>query len=314
MARKPRLHFPGAIYHVSLRANGAQQVCTDVADYTRLLLLLQEGIEKFGHRVHAYVLLPTEIRLVVEVDEIPLARVMQQLGFRYTRWFNDRHQQQGHLFQGRYKAILIDPERYLLPLVRDLHLAAVTGGVDSDPIRYPWSSHRAYCGREQVLWLSRTLVFSHFEETGTRALMRFHAYVNEGLVAPAGLSFYCGGDYDPRILGDKDYARSALKLARQTCPPKVEPERLLALVLGDFDLTEAELAAAGKNRQCAQARAILGWLCLETACMTLTALGDRLGRDVSSLSSAIRRLQVAAKKDANLLERYQQLHKKALKT
>ncbi len=312
MARKPRLHFPGAIYHVSLRANGAQQVCTDVADCTRLLLLLQEGIEKFGHQVHAYVLLPTEIRLVVEVDEVPLARVMQQLGFRYTRWFNDRHQQQGHLFQGRYKAILIDPERYLLPLVRDLHLAAVTGAIDNDPMRYPWSSHRAYCGREQVLWLTQALVFAHFEETGIRALMRFHAYVNEGLVEPEALNFYCGEDYDPRVLGNKDYARSALKLARQSYPPEVDPERLLALVLRDFNLTEAELAAAGKNRQCAQARAFLGWLCLETACMTLTALGARLGRDVSSLSSAIRRLQLAAKKDAHLLEHYQQLHQKAL--
>ncbi|HMB15633.1 MAG TPA: transposase [Pelovirga sp.] len=310
MARKPRLHFPGAIYHVSLRANGAQRVFTEVADYTRLLLLLQEGIEKFRHQVHAYVLLPTEIRLVVAVDEVPLARIMQQLGFRYTRWFNDYHQQQGHLFQGRYKAILIDPERYLLPLVRDLHLAPVTSAVDNDPMSYPWSSHRACCGREKVLWLTQTLVLAHFEETGIRALMRFHAYVNEGPAEPAALNFYRGGDYDPRVLGDKDYARSALKLARQARPSEIDPEPVLALVLRDFNLTEAELAAAGKNRQCSQARAFLGWLCLETGCMTLTALGERLGRDVSSLSSAIRRLQLAAKKDPTLSERYQQLRKK----
>jgi hypothetical protein len=310
MARKPRLHFPGAIYHVSLRANGVQQVCTEVADYTRLLLLIQEGVEKFGHQVHAYALLPTEIRLVVEVDEVPLTRIMQQLGFRYTRWFNDRHQQQGHLFQGRYKAILIDPERYLLPLVRDLHLAAVTGAVDNDPMHYPWSSHRAYCGREKVLWLTQVLVFAYFEETGIRALMRFHAYVNEGMAEPVALNFYRGGDYDPRILGDKDYARSALKLARQVSSPEVDPERVLALVLTDFNLTEAEVAATGKNRHCSQARAFLGWLCLETACMTLTALGERLGRDVSSLSSAIQRLQRAAKNDSTLLERYQRLREK----
>ncbi len=313
MARKPRLHFPGAIYHVRLRGNGAQKIFTDVADYTRLLLLLQEGVEKFGHQIHSYVLLPTEIRLVVEVDEVPLARIMQQLGFRYTRWFNDHHQQQGHLFQGRYKAILIDPELYLLPLVRDLHLAPVNGAIESDPMRYPWSSHRAFCGREKVLWLTQTLVFAHIEETGIRALMRFHAYVNEGLAKPAEVNFQRGGEYDPRVLGDKDYARGALKLARQTRPLEVDSERLLALVLADFNLTEEELAAVGKSRQCSQARAFLGWLCLETACMTLTALGKRLRRDVSSLSSAIRRLQLAAKKDPGLTERYRKLRKKALK-
>ena len=314
MARKPRLHFFGAIYHVSLRGNGAQRVFTDAADYTRLLLLLQEGVERFGHQIHSYVLLPTEIRLVVEVDEVPLARIMQQLGFRYTRWFNDRHQQQGHLFQGRYKGILIDPELYLLPLVRDLHLAPVISAIESDPMRYPWSSHRAYCGREKVLWLTQARLFAYIEESGVRALMRFHAYVNEGLAEPTTLNFYSGGGYDPRVLGDKDYARGALKLSRQSCPVEVDPEQVLALVLADFNLTEHELAAAGKDRHCSQARAFLGWLCLETSCLTLTALGARLRRDVSSLSSAIRRLHLAAKKDPSLVERYQKLHRKALKS
>ena len=311
MARKPRLHFPGAIYHVSLRGNGSQQVFTDVADFTRLLLLLQEGVEKFAHRIHAYVLLPTEIRLVVEVDDVPLSRIMQQLGFRYTRWFNDRHGQLGHLFQGRYKAILIDPEPYLLPLVRDLHLAPVAAGIEDDPMRYAWSSHRAYCAREKVLWLTQERLYIHIEESGIRALMRFHGYVNEGLVEPVDINFYSGGDYDPRILGTREYARGALKLARQVCPPKVDPERLLALILEEFQLSEQELAAAGKNRHCSLARSYLGWLCLETSCMTLTALGERLGRDVSSLSSAIRRLQLAAKKDPDLKERYHRLFQRA---
>lgn len=310
MARKPRLHFSGAIYHVSLCGNGIQQVFKDAADFTRLLLLIQEGVEKFGHKVHSYLLLPAEIRLVVEVDEVPLARVMQQLGFRYTRWFNDRHGQAGHLFQGRYKAVLIDPELYLLPLVRDLHLAPVTAGIESDPMRYLWSSHRAYCAREKVVWLTQERVFLQFEETGIRALMKFHAYVNEGITPPAKIDFYRGGDYDPRILGDKDYARGVLKLSRQACPVEADPEHLFAVVLDHFKLSEQELAAAGKNRHCAVARAYLGWLCLETAGITLTDLGERLGRDVSSLSSAIRRLQIRGKVDPTVGEVFQLLRQR----
>lgn len=310
MARKPRLHFSGAIYHVSLRGNGSQRIFTSATDCTRLLLLCQEGVEKFGHKIHAFALLPTELRLVIEADEIPLSRIMQQLGFRYTRWYNDFHQQAGHLFQGRYKAILIDPEAYLFELVRDLHLAPVREGLETDPMRYPWSSHRAYCGREKVLWLTTDRTFLNFEETGIRALMKFHAEINEGMLQPPSVDFYTGADYDPRVLGDADFARGALKLARQPWQPVIDPNRIMDIVLQQFKLTEEDLAAAGKNRQCATARAYLGWLCLETGAMTLTALADRLRRDVSSLSSSIRRLQIKSKKDPAITDLYQNLRKK----
>ncbi len=310
MARKPRLHFSGAIYHVSLCGNGGQRVFTSATDCTRLLLLCQEGIEKFGHKIHAFTLLPTELRLVIEVDDIPLSRVMQQLGFRYTRWFNNYHQQAGHLFQGRYKAVLIDPEVYLFDLVRDLHLAPVREGLEPDPMRYPWSSHRAYCGREKIPWLTMDRTYLRFEETGIRALMKFHADINEGLLKEPTVDFYSGADYDPRILGDSDFSRGALKLARQFRQPAVDAEGIVKVVLEHFQLTENELAAAGKNRPCATARAYLGWLCLETGAMTLTTLGDRLRRDVSSLSSSIRRLQLRGKKDPSITELYQHLRSK----
>jgi REP element-mobilizing transposase RayT len=310
MARKPRLHFPGAVYHVTLHGNGNQQVFDDDTDRTRLLLLIQEGIEKFGHKVHGYCLLSTSLQLVVEVDEAPLSRIMQQLGFRYTRWYNDWHGQGGHLFQGRYKAILIDPERYLLKLVRELHLAPVRGTETADPMRYPWSSHRAYCGREKVIWLSTERTFLQIEETGIRALMKFHSYVNEGLEQPPLVDFARSGEVDPRILGEEDFVRGVMKLARQKYRPKLRPEKVMEAILHRFKLTEAELAAPGKNRRCAEARAYLAWLFLETGCATLTALGEQLGRDVSSLSSAVRRLQLRGKKEEEVRERFEKLLKK----
>ncbi len=307
MARKPRLHFPGAVYHVTLQGNARQQVFTDDIDRTRFLLLIQEGIEKFGHRVHAYCLLADRLRLVVEVDEVPLSRIMQQLGFRYTRWFNDWHGQIGHLFQGRYKAILIDPEQYLLPLVRDLHVNPLREKLAVDPMHYPWSSHRAYCGRETIPWLSRDRTFLGIEDTGIRALMKFHAYVNEGLTSGETIDFSTGGSCDPRILGEEDFVRGVMKLSRQKYCPKIGAERVDRLIQERFRLTEQELAAPGKNRACADARACWAWLYLETGCATLTTLADRLGRDVSSLSSAVRRLQLKAKTDPALADRLQKL-------
>lgn len=307
MARKPRLHFPGAVYHVTLHGNGHQPVFLDAIDHTRFLLLIQEGIEKFGHKVYAYCLLPSTLQLVIEVAEVPLARIMQQLGFRYTRWFNDWHQQAGHLFQGRYKAILINPEDHLLELVREIHLAPVRTGLANAPMNYPWSSHLAYCGREQVLWLSTARTYLQIEESGIRALMKFHTYVNEGSAEEAKVDFSRGSEYDPRILGDEDFVRGVLKLSRQKYQPKVNPEKVFRIVLERYKLTEEELAAPGKNRFNSEARAYLAWLYLETGCATMTALGERLGRDVSSLSSAVRRLQIKAKKDAKVADKYQKL-------
>jgi REP element-mobilizing transposase RayT len=307
MARKPRLHFPGAVYHVTLHGNGNQKIFLDEIDRTRFLLLIQEGIEKFGHKVYAYCLHATYLQLVVEVDEVPLSRIMQQLGFRYTRWFNDYRQHGGHLFQGRYKAILIDPERYLLDLVREVHLAPVRAGLQSDPMRYSWSSHRAYCGREKVVWLSTERPFLQIEESGIRALMKFHSHVNEGSEAPAEIDYSKGSEYDPRILGDDEFVRGVMKLSRQKYKPKVKPEKVQRIIFERFKLTEDELAAPGKNRLCAEARAYLAWLYMETGCDTLTALGEQFGRDVSSLSSAVRRLQLKAKKDEKVADNFQKL-------
>ncbi len=307
MARKPRLHFPGAVYYVTLHGNGNQPVFLDATDYSRLLLLIQEGIEKFGHKVHAYCLLPNSLQLVIEVADVPLSRIMQQLGFRYTRWFNDWHNQVGHLFQGRYKAILINPEDYLLALVREVHLAPIRTGLASAPMNYLWSSHLAYCGREKVLWLATERTYLQIEETGIRALMKFHAYVNEGSAEEAKVNFSRGSEYDPRILGDEEFVRGVMKLSRQKYQPRISPEKVLRIVLERYKLTEAELAAPGKNRLNAEARAYLAWLYLETGCDTMTALGKRLGREVSSLSSAVRRLQLKAKKDEKVVEKYQKL-------
>lgn len=307
MARKPRLHFPGAVYHVTLHGNGNQPVFRDDTDRTRFLLLIQEGIEKFGHKVYAYCLHATYLQLVIEVDEVPLSRVMQQLGFRYTRWFNDWHAQAGHLFQGRYKAILVDPELYLLNLVREVHLAPVRNGVETDPMRFSWSSHRAYCGREKVLWLETERPFLQIEDTGIRALMKFHSYVNEGLARSEPVDFCRGGEIDPRILGDEEFVRGVMKLSRQKYQPKLNPEKVVRIVLERYKLSEEEVSAPGKNRLCAEARAYLAWLFLETGCATLTALGEQLGRDVSSLSSAVRRLQLKAKREAQVADKYQKL-------
>ena len=146
MARKPRLHYSGASYHVILRGNGGQDIFIDKKDRTRFYFLLQEGVERYRHRIHAYCLMTNHVHLAIQVGDVPLSRIIQNLSFRYTRYLNRRKNQVGHLFQGRYKALLIDADSYLLELVRYIHNNPVRAGMVKTAEEYPWSSHHAYLG------------------------------------------------------------------------------------------------------------------------------------------------------------------------
>jgi REP element-mobilizing transposase RayT len=97
-----------------LRGNGGCEVFADDKDRYRFFLLLQESVERFGCRVYAYCLMDNHIHIALQVGEVELSKVMQNLSSRYTRWVNWRHQKTGHLIQGRYKAILVEEDAYLL--------------------------------------------------------------------------------------------------------------------------------------------------------------------------------------------------------
>lgn len=162
MARPPRIHYPGALYHVMLRGNGGADIFFDRNDRYHLYLLLQAGIAKYGHRLHAFCAMSNHLHLAVQVAEVPLSKIMQNVAFRYTRWINRKQGKMGHLFQGRYKAILVDQDAYLLALTRYIHLNPVRAGLVKDPSAYPWSGHRAYVGRESLPWLTTDWVLSQF--------------------------------------------------------------------------------------------------------------------------------------------------------
>jgi REP element-mobilizing transposase RayT len=122
MPRRPRVHFPGAVYHVILRGNDRGDIFFDDLDRFRFYLLLQEGVERFKSRVLAFCLMTNHVHLAIQVDQIPLSHIIQNLSFRYTRWINWRKHRVGHLFQGRYKAFLVDQDSYLLELIAYIHL------------------------------------------------------------------------------------------------------------------------------------------------------------------------------------------------
>jgi len=112
-----------------LRGNGGQDIFFSPEDRYRLFLLIQGGLERFRHRVHAFCLMNNHIHLAVQVSDISLSRIVQNLSFRYTRWVNSQQKRMGHLFQGRHKAVLVGRDNYLLELVRYIHLNPVRTGL-----------------------------------------------------------------------------------------------------------------------------------------------------------------------------------------
>jgi putative transposase len=107
MARKPRVHFAGAFYHVMLRGNHGDDIFFDYADREILFSLFKESVGRFNCRIHAFCLMTNHIHLALQVGEIPLSKIIQNISFRYTRAINKKRNKIEHLFQGRYKAILM---------------------------------------------------------------------------------------------------------------------------------------------------------------------------------------------------------------
>jgi putative transposase len=149
MARLPRLSVPGYPHHVIQRGNNRQPIFSTPADYRLLLDLMDENARKFDVAVHAYVLMSNHFHLLVTPQtQDGLPQMMQAVGRRYVRYFNDIQGRTGTLWEGRYKSTLIQTERYLMACMAYIDLNPVRAGLVAQARDYPWSSHGHYIGQK----------------------------------------------------------------------------------------------------------------------------------------------------------------------
>lgn len=147
MARLPRLSVPGYPHHVIQRGNNRQPIFNSPADYSFLLALLDTTARQFGVELHAYVLMTNHFHLLATPQTATgLPQMMQAVGRSYVRYFNDRQQRTGTLWEGRYRSTLIQTDRYLLTCMAYIDLNPVRAGLAADAKDYPWSSHGHYAG------------------------------------------------------------------------------------------------------------------------------------------------------------------------
>lgn len=275
MTRPLRIEFPGALYHVTSRGNGRADIYLGDADRQAFL----EGLGKVCRRMqwvcYTYCLMTNHYHLVVETPAGNLSKGMRQVNGVYTQRFNRRHGRIGHVLQGRYTAILVERDAYLLELVRYVVLNPVRAGMVKSPAHWPWSSYGATVGQGAAPdWLATAWVLHQFGGTGQQARARYAQFVHNGQTQP---SIWHGLQHQ-MYLGDEAFVTRMQAHIQDTGAlddiPKVQRQGPHAS-LDDF-------ARAYGDRHAAMAAAYL------SGTYTMKAIAQYFGVHYSTVSRAVR--------------------------
>lgn len=281
MARPLRIEFPGAFYHITSRGNARRKIYRDDADREGFLATLAWVVGRFGWRCHAYCLMDNHFHLLIETPQPSLSRGMRQLNGVYTQGFNRRHKQVGHLFQGRFKAILVERDSYMLELARYIVLNPVRAKKVKTPERYRWSSYRSTVGLAPIpLGLTTDWVLGQFAKTQPVARRRYAAFVLAGIGYPSPWRELKG----QVLLGGAAFVeRMASRLETSTAVTEIpKRQRLLHRPALKSFLAKANSKAA-RNEAMARAYLEHGY--------TLTEIGRAAGLHYATVSRIVKAVE-----------------------
>lgn len=209
MARPLRLEFAGAFYHLTSRGNRQEHIYENDADREKFLAVLADVIKRYNWACHAYCLMGNHYHLLIETPDANLSGGMRQLNGVYTQRFNKAYNRTGHVFQGRYKSILVDKDNYLLELARYIVLNPVRAGMVRSAKDWRWSSYRATAGQVQVPdFLTVELILAGFDHRKGNAIKLYKQFVAEG----RGQSSPWGALSNQVYLGDDQFVEKMQRL------------------------------------------------------------------------------------------------------
>ena len=288
MSRRSRLHVPEGVYYVVQRSNARQPIFTEPADYATFEKLLSTMLVRCRVRVHAFCWEIDAIRMVVQISDMPVGRLMQRLSSQYARRVHRRQGESGHLFQQRYQALLIDPDAYLLKLIRYLHLLPVRAGRVASPDDCELSSHRAYLGTNNVPWLTTSVALRLLAQRPDQARYAYRRLMFDSVPPDEELNFDRGGPEDPRVLGDRQFM-TAIPRNQRVHRSTYSLEQVIDTVSCTLGLERSEVLSRSRQRRLALARALITWYATERGVATLAEVSRRLQRDPSTLFVAVER-------------------------
>ena len=186
MARPLRIEFSGALYHVTSRGDGREDIYLDDNDRELFMAVLGETCELFNWSVHSWCLMTNHYHLLLETPDSNLSKGMRYLNGVYTQRFNRHHSRVGHVFQGRFKAILVEKDAYLLELARYIVLNPVRAGMVESAEQWVWSSYSVTAGLTSCLtWFDREWLLSSFGKKRTTAVRHYVQFVANGVQQPS---------------------------------------------------------------------------------------------------------------------------------
>ena len=307
MARKLRIHYPGAFYHVMLRGNAKQTIFHDKDDIRRFEEILSEGLEKYNLRLCAYCWMKNHVHMALQVSDVPLSKMMQILSQRYTGWFNHHYDRVGHLFQGRYKAILVDYKEYLLEIIRYIHLNPVRAELVTDPLDYPESSHRAYLALDKVPhWLSINPALKLFGQTEETAQVSYLQFMGQA-VETNRLELLRKGGTKGRILGNDDFVQEALQQTNEQPASNISLDTLTVFVAEKYDIAMQNILSKSRSRSLSEGRAVIALIAVDYTQHSLNDVSRYFGREISTMSKQVTNLRNKIIKFSALQTKIEQL-------
>ncbi len=295
MARPLRIEYEGAYYHVTSRGNERKAIFRDDIDREKFLELIGRTVEQFGIHVHAYVLMDNHYHLLIETPRAGLNRALRYLNGVYTQAFNRRHKRVGHLFQGRYKAILVEKDSYLLELSRYIHVNPWRVKRSMDPIKYPWSSLGSYVGaRAAPSWLTVGDVMSQFGSKGKREYRQFVVDgIKEGIRTPwdevRGQAVIGSEEFVEEMMNRHSGERGKkTEVARRKELVGIKPEAIMAAVGKYYGIKPEEMKERGWRYT--EPRYVASYLMRRYGLLGLREIGERVGLHFSAVGNAVQRV------------------------
>lgn len=209
MARSVRIEYEGAFYHVTTRGNERGKIFFTETDYEKMEDYLKEAQGKYGYLLHSYIFMTNHYHLIIETPRSNLHEIMHYINSSYTTYINRKRGRSGHLFQGRYKAILIDKDTYLVELSRYLHLNPVRAGMVARPEEYPHSSYRSYIRKEKEDIVHRDLILEMISQRHREGQKAYKEYVERAIGEEGEGPFK--NLYAGVILGSRTFIKQTLK-------------------------------------------------------------------------------------------------------
>ncbi|MFH1724007.1 MAG: transposase [Elusimicrobiota bacterium] len=300
MGRPHRIQFPGACYHVVLRGNNHRDIFLTNQDRRCFLSLLRGYKDRYRIKVYAYCLMRGHAQLLLETAESNLSKVMQGFNTAYTKYFNQQHNTAGHVFSGRYKALLVDKANHLLQLTRHIHLAPVRDGLRDKPWRYQWSSCPAYVEAEsREPFVDSEAVLRAFARNRLKQSVRYLQYVKRRPKrTEAELPLVSG-----LFVGSREFAESVRKRSgssggaagagTDSSRSAADAKAILAEVSKKHGIDQEKLFGRGQWREVSAVRKEAIYRMWKEAGMGVTEIGRIFKRTPSAVSQLIRSMEVS---------------------